>query len=108
MFSLNSLRHALAALVPLALIASGWTVRGWYEAKQIAEAHQAVERHDSKVAAALESRLSELKANERIIEREKLKIVDRPVYRNVCLDADGVRIANQAKNGTAKSASEVQ
>lgn len=102
------MRYALAALVPLALIASGWTVRGWYEAKQIAEAHHAVEKHDSKVAAALETKLAELKANERIIEREKLKIVDRPVYRNVCLDSDGVRIANQAKNGTAKSASEVQ
>lgn len=102
------MRYALAALVPLALIASGWTVRGWYEAKQIAEAHHAVEKHDSKVAAALETKLAELKANERIIEREKLKIVDRPVYRNVCLDYDGVRIANQAKNGTAKSASEVQ
>lgn len=56
----------------------------------------------------METKLAELKANERIIEREKLKIVDRPVYRNVCLDSDGVRIANQAKNGTAKSASEVQ
>ena len=102
------MRYVLVALVPLSLIASGWTVRGWYEAKQIAEAHQAVERHDSKVAAALETRLSELKANERIIEREKLKIVDRHGYRNVCLDADGVRLANAAKNGTAKSASEVQ
>lgn len=102
------MRYALAALVPLVLIASGWTVRGWYDADQIAEARQAVERHDSKVAAALETRLSELKANERIIEREKIKIVDRHVYRNVCLDADGVRIANQAKNGAAKSASEVQ
>lgn len=89
-------------------MASGWTVRGWYEAKQIAEARQAVERHDSKVAAALEAKLSELKANERIIEREKLKIVDRPVYRNVCLDPDGVRIANASKNGAAKPAGEVQ
>ena len=89
-------------------MASGWTVRGWYEAKQIAEARQAVERHDSKVAAALEARMAELKANERIIEREKLKIIDRPVYRNVCLDADGVRIANAAKNGAAKPAGEVQ
>lgn len=89
-------------------MASGWTVRGWYEAKQIAEARQAVERHDSKVAAALEARLSELKDNERIIEREKLKIIDRPVYRNVCLDSDGMRIANAAKNGAAKPAGEVQ
>jgi hypothetical protein len=31
------------------------------------------------------------------------KIVDRPVYRNVCLDDDGLRLANAALGGVAVS-----
>lgn len=28
------------------------------------------------------------------------KLVDRPVYRNVCFDADGVKVANEALTGS--------
>lgn len=40
----------------------------------------------------------------REITREVPKVIDRPVYRNVCIDADGVRIigrAVEAANGGA-------
>lgn len=63
----------------------------------------AANKADQSIAAALEVRLSELKANETTIIREREKIVDRPVYRNVCLDPSGVQLANDAKNGRITS-----
>ena len=63
----------------------------------------AANKADQSIAAALEVRLSELKANETTIVREREKIVDRPIYRNVCLDPAGVQLANYAKNGRITS-----
>lgn len=35
-------------------------------------------------------------ANVREIHHETLKVIDRPVYRNVCVDADGVSLLDRA------------
>lgn len=35
-------------------------------------------------------------ANVREIHHETLKVIDRPVYRNVCVDADGVGLLDRA------------
>jgi len=63
----------------------------------------AANKHDESIAMAWEVRLSELRANESTIIREREKIVELPVYRNICLDADGVQLANDAKNGRIAS-----
>ena len=59
----------------------------------------AANKADESIAKAWEVRLSELRSNENTIIREREKIVDRPIYLTQCLDADGVRLANDAKNG---------
>lgn len=90
----------------------GCGARGYYQdSVDLAElqgankAIAAAMERESKISADLEKRLQELKANERVIEREKIKIVDRPVYQSVCLDADGLRIINLSKaTTTAKPA----
>lgn len=63
----------------------------------------AANKADQSIAAALESRLQELKSNETTIIREREKIVELPVYRNVCLEPSGVQLANDAKNGRVTS-----
>ena len=63
----------------------------------------AANKSDESIAKAWEIRLSELRANESTIIREREKIVDRPVYLAQCLDADGVRLANDTKNGRITS-----
>lgn len=70
----------------------------------------AANKADQSIAAILEKRLTELHSNETTIIREREKIVDRPVYLSVCLDADGVQLANDAKNGriTSKPADALQ
>lgn len=74
------------------------------DSKELASA-KAVAEAQYKIGKQLEATLSTLKANEKVIEREKIKVVERPVYRNVCLDADGVQLINQSKNGAQDSSS---
>lgn len=99
-----------AKIVALAIaFSAGWLVNGWrHDALTLAaelgarSGIDAAMRRESDIAANLEVRLKELKANETTIIREQVKIVDRPVYHVSCIDADGLRLANAAKNGTAE------
>ena len=81
------------------------------EAQQArAEMISLIRAEEGRVAQVVEERLADLRANERTIEREKIKLVDRPVYSNECLDADGVRLIERARTGgtdPAKPADEV-
>jgi hypothetical protein len=63
----------------------------------------AANKADESIAKAWEVRLSELRANENTIIREREKIVEMPVYRNICLEPSGVQLANDAKNGRITS-----
>jgi hypothetical protein len=85
---------------------AGWQVKGAFVAKRdlaIAEAKaefiKAYQEGEAHTANLVESRLQELKANEKIIERERVKIVDRPVYSNECLDDDGLQLIERARTG---------
>ena len=100
---------AVATLVVLIVaFAAGWRTKGAFVAEAELEAQQAraemislVRAEEGRVAAVVEERLQELRANERTIEREKIKIVERPVYSQHCLDADGVQLINKAARGGA-------
>ena len=97
-------RFAVSLLVAFL---GGWTVNGWYTdslahvASQAAAAAQdKANKREYEQAIALDKWLAENAINERTIIRESVKLVDRPVYRNICLDDDGLRLINAAKNGT--------
>ena len=52
----------------------------------------------------------EIKKNERQIEYKTItktvdRIIDRPIYRNECIDADGLRSINDALSGSRKPSS---
>lgn len=49
-------------------------------------------------AAAIRSQNKEYQRQQSVreITHETLKIIDRPVYRNICIDADGVRLLDHA------------
>lgn len=106
-----------AAVVIIVSFIAGWQVKGAFVAKRdlaIVEAKKefidAYQKAETARATAFESKLQELKANEKVIERERLKIIDRPVYSNECLDDDGLLLIERARTGktnTGKSISEV-
>lgn len=57
-------------------------------------------------AALLENNHEKTRIVYRTITRSVDRLVERPVYRNVCLDDDGVREANAALAGTPATAAE--
>lgn len=91
----------------LAAFGGGWLVHGWHSDSLELVANKAAQAsagasmwREASTAQTIETALANLRANEKVIYRESVKLVDRPVYHNVCLDADGLRIINAAKNGT--------
>lgn len=101
----------IAAVVSLVVaFIAGWQVKGAFVAKRdlaIIEAKnefiKVYQEGEAHTASIVETRLQELKANERVIERERIKLVDRPVYSNQCLDADGLLLIERARTGKADS-----
>lgn len=101
--------YAELLAVVLALVTTftlGWKTKGWHddslalaENAQVDKVMQQFHQHESVVASTLEDKLSQLKANEKVIEHESVKIVDRPVYNNICLDPDGLLLLNKARGG---------
>lgn len=95
----------------------GWTVNGWRLSGDMAEANLASERINDIVArkefeksrnvsATLETKNVRARIFYRTITREVEKIVERPGYSGVCLDADGVSVVNRALAGEVSAPAE--
>lgn len=103
-------RQLVAVLILVVTFIAGWQVKSAFIAKRdlaIAEAKaefiKAYQTAEADKANILEQKLAELKANEKTIERERIKIIDRPVYSNECLDADGLQLIERARAGKTNS-----
>lgn len=90
---------------------TGWAVKGAFVAKEelaIIEAKNELindfRAMESNVAKTVEDKLSSLKANERVINNEVIKVINRDVYRNICLDSSGLQIIERARTGKADTA----
>lgn len=88
----------------LTCLSFGWVGRGYYEDSQTlreergAQAAIAAERvRESELSKVLEEKLTALEAKKWVVYRDREKIVERPVYRNVCLDDAGLQLINKAK-----------
>lgn len=110
---MTRLRLLAAALVLAATAAGGWLARGWLEDSQRLTAERAVRQtidaamdRESEIAGAVEARLAELEANERIIDRGIIREVQRPIYRRLCLEPDAIRLLNDAAAGRAPAAAD--
>ena len=98
--------YAVVLAVVAAIAAGGWVGRGWYEdSRDLAEergaqaAIDAAMERESKIAEKVETRLADLQANERIIDRGVIREIQKPVYRNVCVPESGLRLLNAAARG---------
>ena len=99
--------------VVLGAVALGsWTARGWFEdAKRLAivedrqELAEQIRGDISGIAKSVESRLGELRANERVIDRGIIREIQKPVYQRVCAEPDVVRLLNAALRGEADAGS---
>lgn len=108
--------HVAAALASLVFgFTGGWWVQGWrhdsmeFDRQEVARESQrlaaraadaASERHEAAKAA--------LRAEFKPIYKEVEVVVQKPVYRNVCLDADGLRLLERAVRGPATTGQPAQ
>jgi hypothetical protein len=99
------IRAALAALAVGLLLGfgAGWKVQAWRWAAADAQALEDArelraqrERAADHAAEQHEQAKAQLDAQIQVITREVEHVVERPVYRNVCVDADGLRQLAQA------------
>ena len=83
-----------------------WSDGAHARAELVAERawHQAYVAKEAKYQGA-EQELFDARGRRRIVTRtitqEVNRVVEKPIYRNVCLDADGLRLANDALAGRA-------
>ncbi len=107
--------YALVLLVGLSAgtyagykIESAVSAQAEVKAMNLAEAkYTALARHEDAVAVEYEQRLVAAKAQQLVVTQTVEKIVTRPVYNNVCLDADGLKAANEALTGRSSPAGKV-
>lgn len=101
--------HLAAALVSAALaFAAGWQVRAWKagadDAAQVrTDARTALARAERGDGAARghEGTRAQLQRQDAVLVREIERVVEKPVYRTECIDADGLRIIAAALSGAA-------
>ena len=104
--------HVAAAILALVLgFGSGWKVRAWKAGADDAQRIEAEQSdaakargHAAQVVEAHEAKREAREQQARIIEREVTRVVEKPVYRNLCLDDDGLRILAEALGAPGSAA----
>lgn len=98
--------HLAAALIVAAVAAtSTWQVQNWRfdsaekaRLEKEAEIRRNNEKRTSLAAEGLEQDKTRIEIRYRTITKTVTEFIDRPVYKNICLDQDGI----DAINGVAK------
>lgn len=93
------------AIAVLAL-STGWLVRGWHEDSVQLAVQQAADKirddaisRESSISDRVEKKLAGLRANQTVIDRGVVREIEKPIYRNVCLGDDGIRLLNDLAAG---------
>jgi len=101
------IRFAVIAVISFAIFGAGYQVKSWMVKSELADALQeqktAFELLDAErllKATDLEDQLAEARQKKEIRYVEKQKIINRPVYRECKLDADGVQFIGKQINET--------
>lgn len=101
--------HAIAALVALVMGFTGaWKVQSWrFAAAEVARVEHEAEvrrlqaRQADTAAGGHEGDRAQIKTEFQTIFSEVERVVEKPVYRDLCLDADGLRLIESATRGGA-------
>ena len=114
MSALLSARVLIPIALALLLTGGGWVARGWYEDAQRLTAREsaqqaiaAAQARESTVAQQVEQRLAQLKTTERVIDRGVIREIQKPIYRRVCIEPDGLRLLNAAAAGLSPDSAEL-
>lgn len=96
------------AVAVSAAFSAGWLVKGKFEDSKDLAALQAqnalaaeIREGQAQISKQVEQRLSELRANERIIDRGVIREIQKPIYKRVCFEPELVRLLNDAQRGSS-------
>lgn len=96
-----------------ACFSGGWTANDWRRDSKALEQKQADDKEafrrserEGEKGRAFEQDKSQIVKQLRPIIREVERVVEKPVYRNLCLDDDGMRLLRSAIAGPEVPASE--
>lgn len=110
---MKSWQRLATAAALAATFAAGYQVSSWQNDSHALTAEHAAQQainaamaRESEVAANVESRLAELQANERVIDRGIIREIQKPIYQRVCLEPNVIRLLNHAAAGTAPESTE--
>ena len=102
------IKAIIGVLLAGGLFFGGWQVRSYYEdSKDLAAKDERnkimnmVEGRESKIALNVQNQIRDLNINTRTIDRGIIREIEKTVYRDVCLPANGVRLFNAIANGEA-------
>jgi len=95
---------AIILVVAMAVsFASAWIAQNWRYAAKEAERLEAQREHEranalaaDKASEAHEEAKAEIKTQIQVVYRDAEKIIERPVYRNVCFDDAGLQLIARA------------
>lgn len=80
----------------------GWLVHSWKTEAEEAERQQAAQelareqqRMVNRASAQHEARREQREARERVVVKEVERVLEKPVYREFCLDDDGLRLLTE-------------
>ncbi|MFI2817918.1 hypothetical protein [Vreelandella piezotolerans] len=111
---MNKLTLLASAAALATTFAGGWQVANWQNESQQLTAERAAQQainaamaRESEIAANVETRLAELQANERIIDRGIIREIQKPIYHRVCLEPELIRLLNNAAAGAAPDSTEL-
>lgn len=99
--------HAIAALIALVIGAGGaWKVQEWHfaanEAARLeheAEVRRLQARQADTAATGYEADRVQIKTEVQTILQEVERVVEKPVYKNVCFESEGIDQLKQAISG---------
>lgn len=111
---MNKLVLLASAAALATTFAGGWQVANWQNESQQLTAERAAQQaidaamaRESEIAANVETRLAELQANERVIDRGIIREIQKPIYQRVCLEPNVIRLLNHAAAGTQPDTTEL-
>ena len=111
---MNKLTLLASAAALATTFAAGWQVAYWKNESQQLTAERAARQaidaamaRESEIAATVETRLAELQANERVIDRGIIREIQKPIYQRVCLEPNVIRLRNNAAAGTEPDTAEL-
>lgn len=93
----------VAAVLMLASFGAGWQVQAWRwkaaESAQIEQANAALvaeQKRSAEASRGYQEQLAKVKAKTRVIVNEVNREIEKPVYRDCVIPADGMRLLDQA------------